>query len=86
MAFEQGKNHISPNSGYPEAAFASVLEVRLGGPSAYGGAQVSKPFIGEQFGEVAVEDIKKASDLMMISAVLALVVFWIIAAVFSTAG
>ncbi len=86
MAFDQGKNHLSPNSGYPEAAFASVLEVRLGGPSTYGGVQVSKPFIGEQFGEVATEDVKKASNLMMISAVLALVVFWVVAAIFSTAG
>lgn len=86
MAFDQGKNHLSPNSGYPEAAFASVLEVRLGGPSTYGGVQVSKPFIGEQFGEVATEDVKKASDLMLISAVLTLAVFWIVAAIFSTAG
>jgi len=37
----------SPNAGWPEAAMAGALGVRLGGPSTYFGRQVDKPFIGE---------------------------------------
>jgi adenosylcobinamide-phosphate synthase len=37
----------SPNAGWPEAAMAGALGVRLGGPSIYFGRLVEKPFIGE---------------------------------------
>ena len=37
----------SPNAGWPEAAMAGALGVRLGGPSTYFGRLVEKPFIGE---------------------------------------
>lgn len=42
-----GGNHLSPNSGVPEAAIAGGIGVRLGGPSKYGGIVVQKPYIGE---------------------------------------
>ena len=37
----------SPNAGWPEAAMAGALSVRLGGPSIYFGRLVEKPFIGD---------------------------------------
>lgn len=37
----------SPNSGWPEGAFAGALGVRLGGPLSYRGRAVDKPFLGE---------------------------------------
>ncbi len=37
----------SPNAGWPEAAMAGALWVRLGGPSIYFGRLVEKPYIGE---------------------------------------
>jgi adenosylcobinamide-phosphate synthase len=43
-----GKNHTSPNSGVSEAAMAGALDIRLGGPSVYGGIVVNKPYIGEE--------------------------------------
>jgi len=43
-----GRNHPSPNSGYPEAAIAGALGVRLGGPSAYGGIIIEKPCMGQE--------------------------------------
>ncbi len=45
--FRDGRKHPSPNSGVPMAAMAGALGVTLGGPAAYGGALVEKPFIGE---------------------------------------
>ena len=41
-----GRAHSSPNSGYPEAALAGILDVRFGGPHTYDGELVEKPWIG----------------------------------------
>lgn len=41
-----GKEHASPNSGYPEAALAGILDCRFGGPHDYFGEEVWKPYIG----------------------------------------
>ena len=42
-----GSQHASPNSGWPEAALASILDCRFGGPHDYFGQRVEKPFIGD---------------------------------------
>lgn len=41
-----GNQHASPNSGYPEAALAGILNCRFGGPHNYFGREVWKPYIG----------------------------------------
>lgn len=43
-----GPQHASPNSGYPEAALAGVLDCRFGGPNVYFGQRVDKPYIGQR--------------------------------------
>ncbi|OPX94554.1 MAG: cobalamin biosynthesis protein [Syntrophorhabdus sp. PtaB.Bin006] len=43
-----GRKHPSPNSGYPEAAMAGALGVRLGGPSTYGGILMEKSYMGQE--------------------------------------
>ncbi len=53
-----GRNHTSPNSGIPEAAMAGGLGVVMGGPAAYGGVVVEKPFIGD----AVTEDYLTASE------------------------
>lgn len=42
------RRHSSPNAGFPEAAAAGALGVRLGGPSFYAGKRVEKPWIGDE--------------------------------------
>jgi adenosylcobinamide-phosphate synthase len=37
----------SPNSGYPESAFAGALRIRLGGMNFYGGRQSKKAYMGD---------------------------------------
>ena len=44
---ENGRRHASPNSGYPEAALAGILNCRFGGPHTYFGQLFDKPYIGE---------------------------------------
>ena len=56
-----GKRHSSPNSGFPEAAMAGALGVRLGGPSMYEGQKVYKPFIGDEK-ENSISYYMKASE------------------------
>ena len=72
-ALVEGTRHTSPNAGRPEAAFAGALAVKLNGPNRYGGILVEKPYIGVRFGEVQIDDIKKACDLMTLSSLLGLV-------------
>jgi adenosylcobinamide-phosphate synthase len=37
----------SPNAGYPEAAVAGALGIRLGGVNFYHGARIDKPYLGD---------------------------------------
>jgi len=46
--FRYGRAHASPNSGYPEAALAGILDCRFGGTNTYQGVTVVKPYIGER--------------------------------------
>jgi adenosylcobinamide-phosphate synthase len=52
--------HASPNAGWPEAAMAGALGVRLAGPVAYDGALAAKPWIGEEGREAAAPDLRRA--------------------------
>lgn len=47
FVFRYGNRHSSPNSGYPEAALAGILNCRFGGPNVYHGLLVEKPYIGK---------------------------------------
>lgn len=76
-AVAEGANHSSPNAGYPEAAFAGALSVKLGGFNYYQGHLVNKPYIGVRFASVHPNHIKKACDLMMLSALIWLLIAWI---------
>ena len=55
-----GRNHASPNSGYPEAALASILDCQFGGPHKYFGEMFYKPFIGDHDRELSTADMKTA--------------------------
>jgi adenosylcobinamide-phosphate synthase len=69
------RNSPSPNSGFPEACFAGVLGIQLGGQCAYAGVLASKPLIGDTEREIETYDIQRAVSLMWVVSVLCLVVF-----------
>lgn len=56
----QGSRHASPNSGYPEAALAGILNCRFGGPHIYFGEEVWKPFIGSNERPLTTADMRRA--------------------------
>lgn len=55
-----GRHHASPNSGYPEAALAGILDCRFGGPHYYFGQLFDKPYIGTHPRELTTADMRKA--------------------------
>ena len=71
-----GRNHASPNSGYPEAALAAILDCRFGGPHYYFGELFDKPYIGTNGRLLTTEDMKKAvrvnrtAEILMVAIVL----------------
>lgn len=57
---QYGNQHASPNSGYPEAALAGILNCRFGGPHNYFGEEVWKPYIGSNERPLKTEDMRVA--------------------------
>ena len=55
-----GRCHASPNSGYPEAALAGILDCCFGGPHHYFGELFDKPFIGTNDRLLTTADMKTA--------------------------
>jgi len=71
-----GRRHASPNSGFPEAAFAGALSIRLGGPNRYHGKWVEKPFIGDGFPEATASHIPRACALMVLTSLVGAAILW----------
>jgi adenosylcobinamide-phosphate synthase len=65
-----GRNHASPNSGYPEAALAGILDCRFGGPHYYFGQLFPKPYIGDNPRELTTADMRIAIRVNRIAEVL----------------
>ena len=57
---QYGSKHASPNSGYPEAALAGILNCRFGGPHTYFGQLFDKPYIGENDRPLTTDDMRIA--------------------------
>jgi adenosylcobinamide-phosphate synthase len=56
------RGHPSPNAGWPEAAFAGALGLRLGGPRVYAGATIDDAWIGSA-NDASAKDIRRALAL-----------------------
>jgi len=75
-ALNEGSHHPSPNAGYPEAAFAGALGVRLNGPNVYQGKMVNKPFIGKEYKDPDDIHIIQACCLVLMSSLMAVLFMW----------
>ena len=73
---KNGRNHASPNSGYPEAALAGILDCRFGGPHYYFGELVDKPYIGENDRELTTADMKKAIYVNRMAEILMVIIIF----------
>ena len=75
-----GRQHASPNSGYPESALAGILDCRFGGTHSYFGQEFYKPYIGENPRELATNDARRAISINILSEVIMVL---IVAALYS---
>ncbi len=55
--------HRSPNAGWPEAAMAGALGLRLAGPRTYAGVPVAGPWMGQGRAEARGPDLRRALAL-----------------------
>ena len=60
IAKRDARGHASPNAGWPEAAMAGALGVRLGGVRSYGGETVTLATMGNGTGAANVGTIRQA--------------------------
>jgi adenosylcobinamide-phosphate synthase len=60
FVWKNGRKHASPNSGYPEAALAGILDCRFGGPHHYFGQLFDKPYIGSNDRPLTTVDMRTA--------------------------
>ena len=57
------RHHRSPNAGWPEAAMAGALGIRLSGPRVYDGVPVEERWVGEGRAALSARDIRAALRL-----------------------
>lgn len=79
-AWRDAPKHPSPNAGWPEAAMAGALGVRLGGVNHYAGVPAPRAHLGEARRELAPDRVAAAIALMCGAAHLAAAAFALAAA------
>jgi adenosylcobinamide-phosphate synthase len=70
--------HRSPNAGWPEAAMAGALGLRLAGPRVYDGVMVDDHWMGDGRAEATVADIDRALTIYRVAFAGALLIVTII--------
>jgi adenosylcobinamide-phosphate synthase len=61
--YRDADRHVSPNAGWPEAALAGALAIRLGGRRSYGGREVDLATMGDGKDELDQIDIERGLSL-----------------------
>lgn len=56
------RKHRSPNAGWPEAAMAGALNVRLSGPRSYNGEITAEPWLNEGARDPVAADLRRGLD------------------------
>ena len=72
FVWKNGRKHASPNSGYPAAALAGILDCRFGGPHHYFGQLFDKPYIGSNDRPLTTADmgtairVNRTAEILMV--------------------
>ena len=64
------RHHRSPNAGWPEAAMAGALGLRLAGPRRYGGQLVEDAWMGDGCVAATPADIRRALQVLAVACAL----------------
>lgn len=60
---KDASQHRSPNAGWPEAAIAGALGIRLSGPRTYGEATIAEPWLNAGGRDPDISDLRRALEL-----------------------
>ena len=63
VVWRDAGRHRSPNAGWPEAAMAGALGLRLNGPRVYGDTQVEDAWMGDGRADAVPDDLDRALAL-----------------------
>jgi len=74
--WHDASKHASPNAGWPEAAVAGVLNIRLGGPRSYANREVNLPWMGDGRKELRPADIQSALRLYNQALILLMIIIF----------
>lgn len=66
-AMRDARSHKSPNAGWPEAAMAGALGLRIAGPRVYGNERVNDGWMGDGRAEATAADIRRALDIYRVA-------------------
>jgi adenosylcobinamide-phosphate synthase len=61
--WRDASHHRSPNAGWPEAAMAGALDIRLSGPRIYDGKVADERWVGTGRSDLTAKDIRRALTL-----------------------
>ncbi len=75
-AHRDGRSQPSPNSGYPEAALAGALGVRLGGLNFYQGVPSAKATLGDPRRPLSFEVFRGVRQILYATSALAVLMAW----------
>jgi len=67
VALRDARLHDSPNAGWPEAAMAGALGVRLMGPRSYDGVPVNDGWMGDGRVFIRIADVRTALRLYRVA-------------------
>jgi adenosylcobinamide-phosphate synthase len=81
-AWRDAGRHRSPNAGWPEAAMAGALGLRLAGPRVYGATLVEDAWMGDGRADATVADIRRALGVYRVACLIELA--FAVAAVWGT--
>ena len=72
--FRDASKHKSPNAGWPEAAMAGALGLRLAGPRTYAGVPVADHWMGDGNAAATARDIRRALQIYRLACLIQAVV------------
>ncbi|MEW6436005.1 MAG: adenosylcobinamide-phosphate synthase CbiB [Pseudomonadota bacterium] len=78
-AWRDARKHLSPNAGWPEAAMAGALGLKLGGRRLYDESIVEGAFMGDGRTAATAQDIRRALKLFRRAALLQIVAYAVLA-------